>query len=665
MKTFNLSVLAAAILCLSACGGSSLETVHVGDNVTSADSGESSPEAAPSVKNDETIVPADPGAPAPSSPSDVSDPAPAAEPDAALSLHLEAEKDFDTRLGLVRLTWNVAGPADEIYLWSAGFNRQAGDQAQEDPCGPIEQADVTRHLLVNSINSPNLGFDLNEGSPAHEALIPYLDSARPCDAANCEGFAESADATPVCRIDLNPSVPAGAFYTRTLVKDAVYRLCAKTAEGTTCVDSSEIQVPTVSIETTSAGAAGEGKIRFKLTYLNAIREMGAPTGCVKDAGASSFSDREGGRGALVALCPIEKTLSPASPAAARRLSFQGTPATADASDVSFRKAARQRIVSNADLNFSAYGIGTGNADTVSFDIDLSAPVVTLKSGGAVVCDDPTLTEAHCSGRVDLLAEARRDFDVFEHGAGSEEKILHGTISPGAPIGLSSNQGPVGAVSVEAESETEIRFHGVPRNHSHYQWRASVTLGGETYKSSWWKEPRFVPEFQLLDAAQTLHPSNWDTCEYEDTDDGESECGACVETNGFYQATVHWEGRHLKRIGAYCTSANEGMIAVDGPVTIPNTYEKQGSLLGGPALAFQVPVNRSNWSDELVCVLTGEAYDGTKILKMQTWRPNCGYTHAAAGDPYDPDLEGAFIENGTGWANQSDLWALVSSQWDGE
>jgi hypothetical protein len=661
MKSFQLPVVVLAILALPACGGVGL--LGGTEEKQEAVATEVSPQAPEeNHTNDEVILPSAPEAPViPTSPEE-SAPAPAADPVAAFSLNITADKDFDTRLGLVRLSWASTGQIEEIYLWSAGFNREAGDAAEDDPCGKIGK----RHLLVNSKEGDNLGFELNDGTPAHEALLPYLNSARSCDESICEGYAASADGTPVCRIDLDPAIPSGAFYTRTLTRNAVYHVCAKTAEGTTCTASDAVATPQVSFEGSSAEMSADGKIRFTLNYLYAVREVSAPIGCVKDNGGSTFSDRNRGQGILVASCPLDGPKISLSSVGRRKLSFQSTPAQEDqTSSLSFRKVADATFRPNADLQFSAQGIGAGNSDAKYYKIDKASPVLTLRADGAVACDDADLTAAHCPGRIDLVVEATREFDLLEIKAGSDaEKVLHGKAPAGLPIVLSSNQGPSSLAAVPTESAAETLFKGVPRDHDHHKWRATVELDGKTYKSDWWKAPPLAAGFKLLSATQTLHPSNWDTCSHEDTDDGESECGVCVETSGFYQATVAWEGRHLKNVGVYCTSANEGVVTAS-PVAIPNSYEKQGNLLGSPALSFQVPVNRSNWSDELVCILTGQAYDGTAIVRMQMWKPSCNYTHASPGDPHDPDLEGAFIENGTGWANAGDLWTLVSSQWDGE
>ena len=676
MKKVKYSLLVIVILLLSACGGGSVGILGETDAVQNESPNEAvAPEdskGGPPSNSDEVILPSSPSAPVPSydEPAPLpEDPAPSADPVAAFSLTIDAEKKFDTRFGLVKLTTAATGKIEELYVWSDGFNRETSDKGKDDPCGPImnSQANVTRHLLVNSIEGANLGYDLNDPSPALDALLPYLDSAQLCDESICEGYAAATDAPPSCRMDLDPAVKSGSFYTRTLTRDAVYHLCAKTPEGTTCVASDPVTVPEVSFEGSTGATSTEGKIRFTLDYLNALRAVRPPSGCVTLDGGSHYDDRDRGRGTLVADCPVDGSKTFLSRTVNRKLGIQSIPAEdGQTASMSLKKIAEHRLAPDADLAFTAYGIGSGNADARYFNIERTLPVVTLKAGGAVKCDDSSLTDDHCPGRLDLIAEAYRDFDLLEVKAGLDpEVILHGRTSADLPIGLASNEGPASPSSVQPESPTEMRFKGVPRNHFQYKWRASVELDGQTYKSPWFKGPRFPAEFKLLSAAQTLHPSNWDTCEYEDTDDGESECGVCVETSGFYQASVAWEARHLKQIGVYCTSANEGVVAVTNPVTIPDSYEKQGSLLGGPALAFQVPVNRSNWSDELVCVLTGEAYDGAKILEMQAWRPSCAYTHGTPGDPHDPDLEGAFIENGAGWANEADLWTLVSSQWDGE
>lgn len=639
------TVLIAGVVALSACGGGPVDFLDSGhpktheDEVISAEEQPRAPQAGSPVNGDETIQPTAPATPVPSYDAPAAlpeNPAPAAEP-AAFSLKIAAEKKFDTRLGLVRLTWNATGPIDELSLWSEGFNRLPGDKNSDDPCGGIDDAssDVTRQPLVNSIDGPNLGFDLNDGSPAHTALLPYLDSAQLCDEGLCEGFSESAATPPACRIDLNPSQPVGVFYTRTLAKDAVYHLCAHTAEGTTCTASSPVSAPHVSIGDVSATTTSDEKIRFTVDYANAVREATAPHGCVKVDGGS-YNDRNHGQGTLIADCPITSM-------------------------------ADTRLKHAPALVFRVDGIGSGNIESRSYRVQRKpTPVIALKAAGDVKCDDPYKIPDHCEGRINLVADAYREFGLYEFAPGEvDRQILLGRTAEGLSVGLSSNQGSADYVSTEKKSATETKFNGVRRSHAQYEWRATVQAQGKTYNGPWLQEPRFPTQFELGGKTQTLHPSDWDGCDHENVNDGEAECGVCIETSGYYEASVGWRGRHLKRITADCTSSSAGLVASGRSIEIPDGYEAQGDLLGSPAIAFQVPVSGSGWTDTLTCTLTGEGYDDTKIVRTQTWTPNCAITHAQKGDSFDPDLEGAFIELGSGWSNSLDLWTLVSSQWDGE
>lgn len=656
MKKEGLLILAIAATVITAgCGGGSVEWLGRGSKLDRPEETEIAPENTKvedvedaAKTNDDVILPSGPSTPTSEyTPPSVSPPAPSAEPVVPFSLQINAEKKTETRLGLVKLSWTATGAIEELYLWSEGFNRFPADKTDDDPCGPIADASMgaTRHLFVNGIDGPNLGYDLNDGSPAHTAVLPYLDSAQHCDASLCEGFTGSEN-VPACRTDLDPSKPA-VFYTRALTKDAVYHLCAKTAEGTTCADSDVIAAPQVSFNDVAAVLSPEGKVRFTLNYTYAIRQVTAPNGCA-DVN-TSYDDRDHGRGSLVADCPLTMP--------AVRLRKTTAQETSGSELALHRNTVTQ--FSFGGPSFAAAGIGNGNVAQRHYHVDQGNPVVSVKHIGEVTCTDGGILTSDCKGRVDLLAEAYRKFTVLELKPSNEEVVLDGNVGVG-PIKIYSNQGQVSGTSSEQKSPTQVQFNGVPRNHSHYQWRAAVELNGTSFKSPWWKEPRFPAKFELLEATQTLALSNWDTCEYEDVDDDEAECGACAETAGSYEASVVWKGRHLKNIGVYCISKNEGVISATNPVTIPNSYEEQGTHFGGPALTFSVPVNRSNWTDELTCVLTGEAYDGTKILRIQNWTPNCAFTHAVA----HPYCGGAFVENGAGWDNQSDINNAIALQWVG-
>lgn len=638
MRTLHFLTVAVLAIVLQACGGGTEEehTARI-PRAEAPSVRDEAPTNGGSAETFETILPSAPSAPAPTYDSAPYSPPSSSSEEAAtpLSLSMTAEKKFLTRLGLVKLSWTATGPIEELYLWSEGFNRFSGDNGSADPCGPIVDASlgVTRHLLVNAMDGANLGADLNEGSPAHTALIPYLDSAQTCDETLCQGFSPSAK-TAACRIDLDPSEPMGSFYTRTLTADAEFHICARTAEGTTCKSSQSISVPKASVTQVSAVETGDEKIRFTFAYTYAIRKASAPQGC--ETITSFYDDHNHGHGTITADCPIIATQT-------------------------------DRFQRPRDLSFGVYGIGDDNSDVHFFKISRHAtPEVTLKADGAVTCDDPYKLKDHCEGRIDLTAEAYRAFKLFDSKPNTaDELLLEGKVSAGLKLELSSNQGLANYQSRQEIAPGRTSFKGVRRSHAQHQWRATVEADGKTFQGSWLQEPHFPAQFELSVATQTLHPSDWDSCEYEDTDDGESECGVCVETSGFYQASVIWTGRHLKRIIADCTSSRMGVVASGLSINIPDTYEAQGNLLGSPALAIQVPVTGSGWTDQLTCTLTGEAYDGTKVVRVQTWTANCGITHALPGDSHDPDLEGAFIEIGTGWSNGADLYTLVSQQWDGE
>lgn len=545
------------------------------------------PEEAPVPQGDEVILPNSPSAPAPDvAPAPMPEvTAPAAEP-AAFSLNIDAEKKFDTRLGLVKLSWAATGPVEEVYLWSDGFNRDTADAASDDPCGTIG----VRHLLVNSKEGANLGYELNDGTPAHDALLPYLDSAQLCDESICEGYTASPGA-PSCRIDLDPKISSGSFYTRTLTKDAVYRLCAKTAEGTDCVASSAVTVPTASIESASAGISPEGKVRFTLNYLFAVRGMDPPAGCVKNDGGSNYNDRDRGRGILVADCPIE------THAVVREMrnGFGGIP-------------------------FTAQGIGNGNSDSDRFTIVAGDPVVTVSSPYGFQGKDGCAGENDCEGTVKIDARASRSLTVTRLGTG--EALFSGPTTAGIEwVHLQQNDdlilpdGKTGdglpkTKTIEmyetsgtqalgaAVGEGEVTFTNVLRSHKHYRWRARAIVDGKKFNSASTALP-YQPSFRL----DQMNP----VVSY-----------VMGEVNGIplplklngneMKITSH----HIKDVGGACwSSAGPASYMILHP-GFGYEESKEGRL--NPYVIinygdFSQPVDRSN---PLTCRFWGVSYDGQAI-----------------------------------------------------
>ncbi|HEX5036928.1 MAG TPA: hypothetical protein VFX30_07190 [bacterium] len=544
MKAFLFSVGAAILLSLSACGGThpSFESAEAAD---AAVPGESKKEAPESAVKDETILPADPAAPSAVPSSDPAAPSPEAAP--AFSLHVDAEKKFETRLGLVKLSWTATGVIDEIYLWSTGFNRREGDGAQEDPCGPIADAGATRHALVNSLSGPNLGFDLNDGSPAHEALLPYLDAARLCDEASCDGFAANPGESPACRIDLDPSKLSGSFYTRTLTRDAIYRLCAKTSEGVFCESSDAVAVPDASVDGIAAEFSTEGKIRISVDYLHAARKMRAPQGCDETDG-SSYDDRDRGRGTLVTDCPVDRPrMQIARQTATRTLSLQQAGETRFAA----HQAPQSGLIQLAGdrLVFTAEGLGKSNTDSESVVIATEDPSIAIQGPfgfqgcslendcegtveiRATVSRRVTVTRA---GDASLLAEGKTTAGIeWVHLRGNDDIVLpDGKDGSGLPKTKTIEQfKPAGTLAVPASNgETELTFTNVVRNHERFRWKARVEIDGKSFDSATIALP-YLPRFEV------------------------TQTDAVAATDG-----AHWDGhvltlktQHIKDVGGQCTS----------------------------------------------------------------------------------------------------------------
>ncbi len=530
-------------LMTAACGGGSGDRLGASSLDRSEETEIAPTEITPDdTKGDEVILPS-----GPTSTPEVSPipeyPAPAGEPAVALSLQINAEKKPDTRLGLVKLNGTVTGKIEELYLWSEGFNRFPGDKTNADPCGPIADASmgVTRHLLVHSTDGPNLGYDLNDGSPAHTALLPYLDSAQHCDAAICEGFTGSEN-VPACRIDLNPSQPV-TFYTRALTNDAVYRLCAKTAEDTTCADSDVIAAPTVSFSDVAAALSPEGKIRFTLNYAYALRAVTAPNGCIDVS--TAYDDRDNGRGNLVADCPLTMP--------AVRLQKTAVQETSG-SEISFQRINPARFFLQGP-SFAAAGIGNGNTAHESFHIEAQDPVVTINGPyGFQAKEDGCPLGNSCEGTVKIKARVSREVTVTR--AGSVSPLISGKTTAGIdwihlqrnddlilPDGKTSDGLPktktieqyetTGTEAVAATAgEGEATFTNVGRNHKRYRWRARVSVDGKKFDSAPVSMP-YVPKFTIAQSATTLV---WDGAQHHD--------------GGVLTVTAH----HIKDVRGECTSS---------------------------------------------------------------------------------------------------------------
>ena len=650
MKTNSFIAALFVATCLSACGSQNNQVVD-GNSIQSeegsigakAPQGSSANGTSPETpqQGDEVVTPPTAGAPAshssmyddpgsPVPPSSVTNNTPAPTPasaDLPLAASVTVESQFDKRLGLVHISWSVqGGNLSELYLYSNGFNRLNTDGSTEDPCGAIDDSVYShngkRRLLLNSTSTGgNLGEDLNEDSPAHVAVTPYLEGADECGDSNCRGYTparteegkRSLSMTPVCRIDLKDAngtfVTHGSFYSRVLVKDAVFHLYAKTADGSEASsDSDAVEVPQTAIENITAAPTASG-MTFTIDYIYGIRPASvSPAGCTIDATQSQIDDRQKGRGRLVVSCPLTKS----------------------------------------NVRFTAYGIGSGNHDSRPFAIALGAPVIEKpRDAGYHECSNGSPDFDNCKGQFTIEAKAYRSFTITD--LTKHTPLVSGKTGIGATkltlVSDGNDRHDAEMSGIDSDGKPKFTFKKVTHDYQNTSWHAEAVVGGNTISSEI-LEKAYPASFNIsANFGPTLNLSHYDVCDNGQGWGLEGHCGYCVDSHDIQIATsLSWEGRHISRIDVSC---NRGDIAIGNPGLSQTNYEIQT----GPITAVLNAGNMDDWATGYHCTVTAFDYLGNPVgnagaldASINCHSDNSNDQNFQPDGRADPDSE----NNGTGY-----------------
>ncbi len=496
-----------------------------------------------------------------------------------LSAKIEPENLFETRLGLVKIHWEVQGgePLTDLYIYSAGFYRVPSDFLVKDDleCGtridPVHtnRTNGKRRLLVRAD-----GQDYNDGVDELNRLGPMIDSAQKCvDGANCNGFA-GRGTTPTCRIDLKDSAGnlkrSGDLYTRVLVKDAVFTLYARTQTGEEkLIMSNPVAVPDAGLSVSFDSLLNEAKIRVSVSATNAVKKMTPPSGCTTTR--NSYDDRQMGKIDLEATCPVSAN----------------------------------------KFKIEVVGIGAGNREYRTYETSIEDPTVEIKDAGNFRCDSfPGNPPNHddCKGKFDIEVKAWRNFTL--------KQMPEGTVIPGgsgkttqgiSKIDLIANNGDDQSEEIEGSTEEgKVTFTNVPRTHANYMWKGKVTIGKKSYSSEWLRK-KFDAEFKV---------TAWNAgMRYDYNIDGVD----CESWGHVWDVTIYWQGRHIYGVESDCRdlkfykgeapeAASYGVTS--GQWTTPKYYEKKGGS-GGKRYPR--------------CHVTATGYDGKKwtwTLGEQTAKDIC-------------------------------------------
>jgi len=563
---------------------------------------------------------------------------------AALSATLTVQKQFDTRLGLVKLNWNVTGGDEisELYIYG-GFYRIEGDNAASNPCGKIEDAYGKRNLLVHSD-----GNDLNDGSPNFNTWNKFMSSAQECTSGtNCKGYTPPtalkdpdgnkyftrallaklemadpnitvmekadhldlyltpelllADHPPYCRMDLKNAgafVKSGEMYTRLLTRTP-FTLYAKTASGEEKkITVSVPDLPDANITATVDVLNDQPKIKFTANYGYALLPVNAPAGCTKSGG--NYSPK--GSGMVEATCPLSKS---------------------------------------QQLTVSAVGIGQLGSDTKTFKIEADSIQKEFKPT-TFTASDSTLCNAdtgdwwkNCpkAGTLKLFGYATRSFTVSEKDGsnwvtvGSPKKApwvkgirvkafkYDGSSCGEVSKSIDDLTALPSGVSVAVDGRLLLKAD-LPRSHNCSRYELSVQDLDSSWSSASSLEAPYQAQFDLSNGSTG---ASYD-CMIDDCDAwGESDCcdshdcGACPSSN-VHDCTNHkttgafnWSGRHIKSVTSTCGGSFSG--SADGGNYELQTGNWTNSVDG---TSMNCEIKATTWDDQTI----------TRTFNAGPWDDNC-------------------------------------------
>ncbi len=248
------------------------------------------------------------------------------EPLGTFDATLTVDKKFDTRLGLVKVSWNVTGvnakDITDLQIWSDGFYRitidggTPGDECKGKPddmfAGGLGH---TRYLLVNGneSNAANLGGDMTSGTAPYDAVKTYMDSAVKCkdDGSNCHGYTPPTpcflcDQPPACVMTTKDAaghfVKSGFVYTRVLADKLKFHLYVKAGTLEKAVDSDPVDVDPVTFTANVDVQTDAPKIRVTATGKNISVPIMPPMGCEPPTG--NTPDKLGNLASFTMNCPL-------------------------------------------------------------------------------------------------------------------------------------------------------------------------------------------------------------------------------------------------------------------------------------------------------------------------------------------------------------------------
>lgn len=188
-------------------------------------------------EEDEVIVP-DEADPPPAPPAPPAQPPPAPPPPRPEPLEVSfirgaghTEALNETKLGLVRIEWDIRGGGDLREAFIRGpFNRKGSHEG----CGIVNG----RYLAVKSDGSD---FEGNEPNFLRDRL--YM-TGQVCTSHNCRGFNERSGGPAICKIDLKEIGDHGVFYTRSFERNGRFVLVAQAQDGRWAEEASiEVEAP--------------------------------------------------------------------------------------------------------------------------------------------------------------------------------------------------------------------------------------------------------------------------------------------------------------------------------------------------------------------------------------------------------------------------------------
>jgi hypothetical protein len=508
----------------------------------------------------------------------------------ALTATIHATKMFDTRLGLVRMDWTVAGGDDlsELYIYSGGFYRVEVDASEANPCGEIADdtysSNGNRLLLVHSN-----GDDLNAGSQNYNQWSGYLGTAQKCTEETCNGYVPEMKGAPVCRMDLKDSngsaIRSGTFYTRVLEDSQTFKLYAKTSSGEeTSAATSAPAIDPVDLSV-SMSVQSDDQLHVSVTAKNVLRKISITSGCKSD----SETLQKNGEDDYIGTCPFKD---------------------------------KQAIA------LKAYGIGSNNTATRTYKVNIvDTKKVELKDFSDHNCKGgDSFGWPDCEGTLSLAAHVSaadytikdQDGNVMDSGktyAGLGEVKLYSNADKNDPI-----------QSKSVNKDGYATFKGVSRNHDHYIWHAKV--GGVESNDT-----KDINGLEPYKASFEMDKDSWYNKGYA--------LDHCAQGGNFLRDGITWKGKNIDHIAVSCHDRlqhENAMATFDQNAyggTAPDNYDhcataeqpvkaSYDSQHGLVWVDFNIQSKNFGWRNTCSCDFTATAYDGeTKIHRYNvSWENEC-------------------------------------------